>query len=350
MKREISLVRIGHNERIGEALKEALFELPVTEFGPDYIVKDGTNRLILFTLALDELGAPLEFYQLLRDIRQCGDCFEGSLVGMVVDGNSELFTKNLAQELALAVNMAGGALPGKPLVEGTGSLYNHHIKARLLDLNYYQTYVAQIRALGERLLDFYLPVYDNPRILMLHASDNKRSNTLWMGRQVLSHLPDQFSKREISLQNGTIHDCRGCSFEACLHFAQNDTCFYGGPMSEEVLPAILESDVLLCLCPNYNDSVSANMMAMFNRLTSLLTQNDLYYKYVYAVVVSGYSGSDLVARQVLGSMCMNKTAILPPKFALMKTAHDPDSARKAEGIEDEIQAFAANIRKTVLGI
>ena len=41
-----------------------------------------------------------------------------------------------------------------------------------------------------------------------------------------------------ALQNGSIHDCRGCSYEACLHFAAQSRCFYGGSISDDVLPAI----------------------------------------------------------------------------------------------------------------
>ena len=129
-------------------------------------------------------------------------------------------------------------------------------------------------------------------------------------------------QKTISLQNGSIHDCRGCSYEACLHFAAQSRCFYGGSISDEVLPAISACDAMLFLCPNYNDAVSANIMALFNRLTNLLVKQDLYQKYLYGIVVSGYSGSDIVARQLLGAMCLNKTAILPPDFCLMQTAHD----------------------------
>lgn len=135
---------------------------------------------------------------------------------------------------------------------------------------------------------------------MLHASDNKRSNTVWLGEQVLARLPDAFETKTISLQNGSIHDCRGCSYEACLHFAAQSRCFYGGSISDEVLPAISACDAMLFLCPNYNDAVSANIMALFNRLTNLLVKQDLYQKYLYGIVVSGYSGSDIVARQLLG--------------------------------------------------
>ena len=102
---------------------------------------------------------------------------------------------------------------------------------------------------------------------------------------------------------------------------------------------------MLFLCPNYNDAVSANLMALFNRLTNLLVTQDLYDKYLYGIVVSGYSGSDIVARQLLGAMCLNKTAILPPRFCLMQTAHDAGSVQKADGIDARLDAFAAQIAK-----
>ena len=44
-------------------------------------------------------------------------------------------------------------------------------------------------------------------------------------------------------------------------------------------------------------------------------------------------------------MCLNKTAILPPDFCLMQTAHDPGSVRTADGIDARITEFAARIAK-----
>lgn len=67
------------------------------------------------------------------------------------------------------------------------------------------------------------------------------------------------------------------------------------------LPAINACDAMLFLCPNYNDAVSANIMALFNRMTNLLLRHTLYDKYLFGVIVSGCSGSDLVAQQLLGA-------------------------------------------------
>ena len=261
----------------------------------------------------------------------------------MVDGADELYTKSAAQELALAANMAGCAFPGKPLVEGTGSLYNQHILARRMELSWEETYFTRARELVERLMKFEAPKFKNPKVLMIHASDNQRSNTVWLGRQILQRLPDTISAREISLQNGTIHDCRGCSYAACLHYSQSDTCFYGGAISNEVLPAIRECDAMLFLCPNYNDAVSANLMALFNRMTNLLVQQELLDKYLFGVVVSGYSGSDLVARQLLGALCFNKTVMLPPQFCMLETAHDPGSAQNLPFVEQRLDNFASHM-------
>ncbi len=337
MCNDVYLVKVGTSPRLEQALAPlALPVLPVEELFT-------APRRLLFAVTADAYGASADFTALLRALRQYPAGLQGSIAGVVIDGESELYTKSMAQELILAANMAGCAFPGKPLVEGTGSLYNQHILAQRMGLTWQETYFHRIRDLRELVGAYQPPRYEKPRLLMLHASDNRRSNTVWMGQKVLQMLPDTFQTREICLQNGTIHDCRGCSFEACSHFAKQDTCFYGGAISQEVLPAIRESDALLFLCPNYNDAVSANLMALFNRLTNLLTKESLAEKALFGIVVSGYSGSDLVARQLLGAMCLNKTASLPPRFCLMQTAHDPGAAESAEGIEEKLRDFAENI-------
>ena len=346
MSGTVYVVRTGGNERLDRLLRCALEGREAQVLSPENLINGLRNARVLFAVAVDTLGADETFVRLLRILRG-GARLDGCVAAIVVDGADELYTKAAAQELALAANMAGCALPGKPLVEGTGSLYNQHILAQRLGLGWEETYFARGRELVERLLAFEAPKFDKPNVLMIHASDNLRSNTVWLGRQILQRLPDHFSKREISLQNGTIHDCRGCSYAACLHYSQSGTCFYGGAISQEVLPAIRECDAMLFLCPNYNDAVSANLMALFNRMTNLLVQQELLDKYLFGVVVSGYSGSDLVARQLLGALCFNKTVMLPPRFAMLETAHDPGSAQKLMGVEQRLDDFAAHMAATL---
>ena len=118
-------------------------------------------------------------------------------------------------------------------------------------------------------------------------------------------------------------------------------------MAEEVYPAVREADALVMLCANYNDALAANLTAFINRLTALFRQVRFYDKALFAVVVSGYSGSDIVAEQLIAALNMNKTFYLPPRFALLETANNAGQALTLDGIEERISAFADNIRKTL---
>ena len=103
----------------------------------------------------------------------------------------------------------------------------------------------------------------------------------------------------------------------------------------------------LRLCPNYNDALSANLTAFINRLTALFRQTRFYDKAVFAIVVSGYSGGDVVARQVVAAMNMNKSFYLPQNFALIETANAPREALALPGIQGRLEGFAQNILDTL---
>jgi len=249
--------------------------------------------------------------------------------------------------LALAANMSGCHFPGKPLVEATVSLGNWRVQASRRAVEPLEAYRQTARELVLRLAAFEPKRVERPKVLMLHASDRATSNTLQIGSAIVSRLEEQCDIREISLQNGAIFDCRGCSYTTCAHFARQNSCFYGGVITNDVYPAINECNALLLLCPNYNDSVSANILAFINRLTSVLVYNSLYDKSLYAVVVSGYSGGDIIAQQVLGALCMNKTFMLPPRFAFFQAANNPGEAMQAPGIQEKINAFAKDMLKSL---
>jgi multimeric flavodoxin WrbA len=204
-------------------------------------------------------------------------------------------------------------------------------------------YRQAARELVQRLATFDPQKKERPKVLLLHASDRATSNTLQIGMRIAESISHCCDVHEISLQNGAIFDCRGCSYKTCAHFARQNSCFYGGVITNDVYPAINECDALLLLCPNYNDSVSANILAFINRLTSVLVYNSLYEKQLYSIIVSGYSGSDIIAQQVLGALCLNKTFALPPRFCLMQTANNPGEAMQTEGMRERIDLFAAQM-------
>ncbi|MPN20298.1 hypothetical protein SDC9_167676 [bioreactor metagenome] len=114
-------------------------------------------------------------------------------------------------------------------------------------------------------------------------------------------------------------------------------------MAEEVLPAIEKYDAIVWLCPNYNDAIAANLTAVINRLTVLYRQMSFHEKSIFAIVVSGNSGSDSIAKQLIGALNINKGFRLPPYFSLMAIANDPKSIFQVEGIEDKGREFAKNM-------
>ena len=300
----------------------------------------------LFAVGADELGPFPETTELLRCIRSSPDRFSGCIAAVAVDGVGELDTKGLARTLILHLDLAGCAFPERPLAEGTGSLHNWIVSQKRLALaSPEEAWAAALEDLCRRTLTFTPKQYDKPRLLMLHASDHDTSNTLALGNLVAGQLNGSFAVQTMSLRNGAIEDCRGCSYRVCTHYASQGACFYGGSIATEVIPAVLSSDILLLLLPNYNDAVSANIMAFINRLTSLHVSGALSGKTLFAIVVSGYSGGDLVAEQVMGAMCLNKSFLLPPSFCMLETANDPGEIMRLPGIRDRAVEFAARIRQ-----
>lgn len=308
---------------------------------------DLQNKKLLFAISLGESGINLELYPILKKIRLEKTCLEGSVGGFLVDGNSELYTKSVARELAFSANLAGCTFPGKPLVEGTVSLTNYNIVSKILDVDHLEAYMHSGRALVEQIMDFNPPKKKNPKILVLHASNFQTSNALNLWGMIKKHLPE-CEITEISLRNGTVMDCIGCPYKTCLHFGEAESCIYGGVIVEQVYPAITECDALVMICPNYNDAISANLAAFINRLTALLKTKKFYDKYLFGIVVSGYSGGDIVAQQLLSGLNMNKTFILPSRFAMLETASAAGSIFQIEGIEEKAAAFAENMKNQIM--
>ena len=241
--------------------------------------------------------------------------------------------------MVFAANQAGCAFLGRPLVEATGSLRNFRIQAQIGGVDEKTAFRLAVRELIARL-DGWRPLPPVRRVLALHASQCSTSNTLALWGLVRTRLEERCDITEICLRNGTMADCNGCSYTACMHFGEQGGCFYGGPMVEEVYPAVRSCDTLVMVCANYNDALSANLTACVNRLTALFRQTRFYDKRLYGLVVSGYSGGDLLARQLISALNMNKAFYLPPRFCLLETANERGSLVRLPGIREKAQRFA----------
>ena len=348
------------NSRLLKALREGLAGVrlqEVTEVSQLEAMTDESGRLApegwtgkhlaLFAIDLGEYGVTLEYTRLLGWLRSHPTSLEGWTGGVTADADSDLYTKSAARELVFTANRAGCAFVGRPLVEGTKTLSNFAIVASNLGTDLYGAYVESIKLLVKEMAKSQKPDKERKReLLVLHASSHKSSNTYAVWQGVKQYLTD-ISITEIGLRNGTLADCSGCPYKMCLHFGERGSCFYGGVMVENVYPAVKKADGILLLAPNYNDALSANLTAFINRLTALFRTTRFYDKKLFGIVVSGYSGSDLIAEQMIAALNMNKTFYLPGHFAMLETANHPGEAMKLPGIEERMRQYAKRIQNNL---
>lgn len=348
------------NSRLLKALRQGLAGVrvqEVTEVSQLEAMTDESGRLApegwtgkhlaLFAIDLGEYGVNLEYTRLLGWLRSHPKSLEGWTGGVTADADSDLYTKSAARELVFTANCAGCAFVGRPLVEGTKTLSNFAIVASNLGTDLYGAYVESIKLLVKEMAKSQDPDKERKReLLVLHASSHKSSNTYAVWQGVKQYLTD-ISITEIGLRNGTLTDCSGCPYKMCLHFGERGSCFYGGVMVENVYPAVKKADGILLLAPNYNDALSANLTAFINRLTALFRTTRFYDKKLFGIVVSGYSGSDLIAEQMIAALNMNKTFYLPGHFAMLETANHPGEAMKLPGIEERMRQYAKRIQNNL---
>lgn len=343
----VTLIQAGRTKRLDETLSQALSGCAVERIAPDAL-SPLSGRRILFALGADALGPDENFTTLLRALRANPEMFHDCVAGVIADTEGELYLKDAAHCLIQAANAAGCRFVGRSLIEGTKSLRNFYLLSRLYGIGPLETYRQLSQRLVARIAGELPKPCARPRLAVLHSSNRATSNTLYAGGLVLDTLREAFDITEIALQNGTVYDCRGCSHKTCSHFSETEHCFYGGVVADEVYPAVISADAVLFLCANYNDALSANIAACINRFTALSKQNTFYSTRLYAVIVSGYGGGDIVARQLLGALNVNKTFLLPPRFSLCLTANEPGELAANPDAAALAQAFAESIKNELL--
>ena len=331
----------ARSPRLDRVLAAGLAGIPHSVLTSPAELRPGTRLLPSFSLPPD--GLCPELLSLLSALRRDPSLLEGCTGGLIIDGPGELYTKSAGRDLALAMNLSGCALLGRPLVEAIGDLRNFTVQAANAACSLEEAYALAIRDTARRLLAYAPPKAVRPRLTVLHASTRATSNTLALWEETARRLQNRCAVQLIGLRNGTLEDCAGCPYTTCLHFGEKGGCFYGGVMVQSVYPAIRESDALVLLCPNYNDALSANLSACVNRLTALYRSVSFQEKAVFAIVVSGYSGGDIVASQLVSALGMNKGFQLPPRFCLMETANRSGEALTLPGIDARLDTFAQRI-------
>lgn len=311
-------------------------------------IPDLTFKKLLFVVEIEEVGYDIPMINFLKKLLEYGkDSLKGSTGALMVHSINDHNTKRIAQDIIYFTNNLGCAFIGHPLIEATGSLNNFLTWQKVMKKSPEYVCYALCNGLIKRLLIDKPTKISNGKILVLYSSIHKTSNTLDLWHMVSKYL-ENIAIREIKIENGKILDCGGCPYKLCLHYGETKGCFYGGIITDSIIPAIDESDIIVWLCPNYNDAIAANLTAVINRLTALYRRSSFYKKYMFAIIVSGNSGSDSLGKQLIGALNINKGFRLPPYFSIDTIANDPKSIYAIESIETEALNFSKNILETMV--
>lgn len=303
---------------------------------------DMKDKKILFINSLNAIGNDDFILSFLLKASKYDDCFSGSVGSLITLSDSDLYTKSFSSNLVFQANKMGCAFIGHPMVEATKEFKNFKTWQKTYQIPLRKIFILHSSRLILRLLEDNFQKKENPHICVLHASSKATSNTLSLWHMVEESLSGCTTK-ELHVENGTLTDCIGCSYDTCMYFSKRKSCFYGGFVIKEIFPEVEKADSILWLCPNYNDSISANLTAVINRLTALYRNISFYDKNIFSIIISGNSGSDSLAKQLIDALNINKGFRLPPRFSLMETAYDPKSIYRVENIKKISRAYADHI-------
>ena len=298
-----------------------------------------------FIIELDEIGESIAANAYLKKemahFNAEGVCsFKNVVAALVIISKDQCYTKSYAKKFIFLANKMGCEFIGHPLVERVEGYLNFKTWSKTIDKPLEEIEKIQISKLINRLSNYDFLRKEKLKVLVLHAGHKGISNTLMYWDMIRNQLDmNKLEIEELHVEEGKITDCYGCSFETCTYYSMDKSCFYGGFVVESLFPMIEKADILVWICPNYNDAISAKLMAVINRLTALYRKITFNDKYVLSVVVSGNSGNDSVAGQLIGALIINKGFRLPPAFAAMAIANDPGEIADVKDIAKNVSDY-----------
>lgn len=305
------------------------------------------NARILFAIQVNQWNLCPELADFFMQLDPTAQSFTGSEAAILIHSHSERYSREFAVDFILRANELGCRFMGRPVVEATKDLINWKLMEKVQKKTRQEICLTASNNLVTRLLADSPVKKNHPSLLVLHASNSQTSNTLQLWEMVKKNLPKSVKVKEIHIENGTVRDCIGCPYTTCKHFGEQNRCFYGGVMVEEIYPAILDADAILWVCPNYNDALSANLTATINRMTALFRTHKFYNKTLFGLVVSGNSGSECLQHQLISALSINKTLRLPPRFSLTATANDKNAILERPKIEFRAAEYAHNLANEI---
>ena len=195
MKYEMKLcvIKISVNSRLEEVLNQVTcrseMDIEVLQSFEEFSAAAESGclkkRKLVFAAAIPASGVSLEVYKIIDYLQSKAAAdsskavLDGSSGGVIVDGDTELYTKDIGRKLIFAANLAGCSFPGKPLVEATASLNNFKVLSKLWNTDLKGAYLKSCESLMERVWEFSAERGDNkkPHILAIHAGNHKLSNS-----------------------------------------------------------------------------------------------------------------------------------------------------------------------------
>jgi len=308
---------------------------------------DLTYKKLLFVAQVEDVGYDVPMINLLAKLLEDGkDSLKGSTGALLIYSIDDHGTKRITQDIIYVANNMGCSFIGHPLVEATNSLKNFMTWQKTMDMTLENICYYMCNDLAKRLFEDAPKTLKKGKLVVLYSSPHKTSNTLDLRHMVSNHL-SSFEINELQIESGQVLDCIGCPYKLCLHYGKKKGCFYGGIMTDDIIPSIEYSDAIVWLCPNYNDAIAANLTAVINRITALYRRTNFYNKSIFAVIVSGNSGSDSVAKQLIGALNINKGFRLPPYFSIRAIANDPKTIFAVDNIEERSKNFSEIILNNI---
>lgn len=319
---------------------------------------------LLVALSLGAEGINVAYLKFLSQLRSGKIQMKSSLAGLVVESAGVLYSKQIATELAFALNQAGCGLVGNPLVEATETLAHFPESQDIptdfsLELPEYDDsepiacYIKAVSLLGQRIVG---PGFrgkspltgqaDLPKILVVKpwgagdagGEDLSNVSDLW---GELQHRLAPFAQiQEFSLRDEMILSCNDCESHHCGKYVVNRHCFYGAALSRQGIYQMAQADALLMLCPSFHNSLHGLQFSFIQQLSPLFVQCEFREKAVFALGVTPYASGDMLANQLISTLCLDYSFYLPPHFALIETAKDPLEALTKDGIEEKLDKYA----------
>lgn len=352
----------GEQPRLKSVLTKALIDIPHRMIYD--IAQVHLPSRMLIALSLGAVGVNEAYLTFLGQLRSGQIDMKSSVVGLVVESSGSLFSKQIATELTYALNQAGAALVGNPLVEATESLLHfpqfdmipHQFPLDLPDydpsnpLSHYETAITMLaqRVVGPgfRGRSPLTGRADLPRILVVMPWGNGDKNGEEIGN--ISDLWGELHRRllpfsqcdQLFLREDMVYSCNHCENHHCDKYLVNQSCFYGGAMSAKAVDLIAQADALLMLCPSFHNNLHALQFSFIQQLSSLFAEYEFREKAIYALGVTPYANGDMLANQLISTLCLDYSFYLPPHFIQLEIAKDPLEAITSEGIEERLDKFA----------